>query len=44
MNTKRFIKFFGLILFAFVLSGCQTMKEANKQAKEETMKQTKKQI
>jgi len=36
MNTKRFIKFFGLILFAFVLSGCQTMKEANKPFKHNT--------
>jgi type IV pilus assembly protein PilQ len=36
MNTKRFINFFGLILFAFVLSGCQTMKEANKPFKHNT--------
>ena len=36
MNTKRFIKFFGLILFAFVLSGCQTMKDANKPFKHNT--------
>lgn len=36
MNTKRFIKFFGLILFAFALSGCQTMKDANKPFKHNT--------
>jgi len=36
MNTKRLINYFGLLLFAFVLSGCQTMKSANKPFKHNT--------
>ena len=36
MNTKNIIKFFGLLFFALVLSGCQTMKDANKPFKHNT--------
>ena len=36
MNTKNIIKFFGLLIFALVLSGCQTMKDANKPFKHNT--------
>ena len=36
MNTKRLIKYFGLLLFAFVLSGCQSVKNANKPFKHNT--------
>ena len=36
MNTKRLIKYFGLLLFALVLSGCQSVKNANKPFKHNT--------
>tara|TARA_B100000530_G_scaffold329314_1_gene271167 strand:+ start:3433 stop:4977 length:1545 start_codon:yes stop_codon:yes gene_type:complete len=36
VNTKNIIKFFGLLIFALVLSGCQTMKDANKPFKHNT--------
>ena len=36
MNTKNFIRFFGLFLFALVLSGCQSIKDANKPFKHNT--------
>ena len=36
MNTKRLINYFGLLFFAFVLSGCQAVKEANKPFKHNT--------
>tara|TARA_Y100000748_G_scaffold92357_1_gene76991 strand:+ start:677 stop:2221 length:1545 start_codon:yes stop_codon:yes gene_type:complete len=36
MNIKRLINYFGLLFFAFLLSGCQTMKEANKPFKHNT--------
>ena len=36
MNTKNFIRFFGLLLFALVLSGCQSIKDANKPFKHNT--------
>ena len=36
MNTKNFIKILGLFICAFVLSGCQTVKEANKPFKHNT--------
>ena len=36
MNTKRLINYFGLLFLVFVLSGCQTIKEANKPFKHNT--------
>ena len=36
MNTKRLINYFGLIFFAFVLSGCQAVKDAKKPFKHNT--------
>tara|TARA_Y100001970_G_scaffold228258_1_gene282668 strand:- start:31 stop:1575 length:1545 start_codon:yes stop_codon:yes gene_type:complete len=36
MNTKRIIKYFCLLLFVFILSGCQTVKKANKPFKHNT--------
>ena len=36
MNIKGLIKYSGLLLFAFVLSGCQTVKNANKPFKHNT--------
>ena len=36
MNIKRLFKYCGLLLFAFVLSGCQTVKNANKPFKHNT--------
>jgi len=36
MNIKKIIKYFGLVFFAFVLSGCQAVKEANKPFKHNT--------
>ena len=36
MNTKKYIKILGFIFFAFVVSGCQTMKEVNKPFKHNT--------
>ena len=36
MNTRGCIKIFGLIIFAFVLSGCAAVKDANKPFKHNT--------
>jgi len=36
MNIKKIIKYFGLVFFAFALSGCQTVKQANKPFKHNT--------
>ena len=36
MNTKRLIKYFCLLLFVFTISGCQTVKKANKPFKHNT--------
>ncbi len=36
MNTKKYIKIFGFIFFAFIVSGCQTMKDVNKPFKHNT--------
>ena len=36
MNTKNFIRILGLFICAFVLSGCQAVKEANKPFKHNT--------
>jgi len=36
VNTKNFIRFFGLLLFALVHSGCQSIKDANKPFKHNT--------